>query len=153
MAQDIHNLKDNIIVPSDWDTKFLGLAQYIAGWSKDPSTKCGAVIADKNNRVISLGYNGFPRGIKDDERLQNRETKYPIVVHAEINAILFSKQDLTGCTIYTWPFMSCSRCAGAIIQAGISRAVASYSENERWVQDFILSDELFREVEIDLNLI
>lgn len=149
-----HNLKDFLRVPTDWDNKFLGLAQHISKWSLDPSTKVGAVIADKNKRVVSVGYNGFPRGIADtDERLNNRELKYKMVCHAEINAILFSKQDLTGCIMYTWPFMPCSACAGAIIQSGISRVVAPYSENERWLENFILSVNLLTEAEIELNLI
>ena len=72
-----------------WDKRFLALAEHIARWSKDPSTKIGAVIVDPNKRVVSLGYNCFPRGVEDsEERLENREVKYKIIVHCERNALL-----------------------------------------------------------------
>lgn len=73
-----------------WDDRFLELATVISSWSKDPSTQVGAVIVDDDNRVISIGYNGFPKGIKDDHRLSNRDLKYEMVVHAEANALLFA---------------------------------------------------------------
>lgn len=83
---------------SKWDNRFLNLAEYASYWSKDPSTQCGAVIA-RGNRVISMGFNGFPKGTDDaPARYQDREQKYLRVVHAEVNAILFSRCDLTGCT-------------------------------------------------------
>ena len=150
----LHTLLDHLTVPTEWDTRFINLAAHISLWSKDPSTKCGAVIADQNNRVISVGYNGLPKGIADTkERLNNRELKYKMVCHCEMNAILFSKQDLTGCTLYTHPFMSCSRCAVMVIQSGITKVVAPYSENERWLEDFILSQSLFKEAGVELCLI
>ena len=82
-----------------WDKRFLDLSQLISSWSKDPSTKVGAVVVDDDRRVISLGYNGFPRGVSDDERLDNRESKYKIVTHAEANALLFASESLKGYTI------------------------------------------------------
>jgi len=110
---------------SYWDNWFLGLAQYIATASKDPSTKVGAVIVDANRRVISVGYNGFARGVDDSpERLNDREVKYDLTVHAEKNAILFAQEDLAGCTVYTWPFPPCAPCAAMIVQSGITRVVA-----------------------------
>jgi dCMP deaminase len=131
----------------------MGLAQLVSTWSKDPSTKVGAVIADPMNRVVSLGYNGFPRGIEDtEERLSNRELKYKLVVHAEPNALLFAERSVKGCTIFTWPFMPCAQCAGKIIQSGIVTVVAPYSDNIRWADDFRLVSTMFKEAGVSLIL-
>ena len=135
-----------------WDKRFLELAQFISQWSKDPSTQVGAVIVDQNNRIVSLGFNGFPKNISDDSRLQNREQKYSIIVHAECNAIMFSRSSLEGCTIYTYPFQPCSKCAGLIIQSGIKRVVTIplASDYNRWAKDFDVSYQLL--VEAGLNV-
>ena len=127
-----------------WDQRYLYLAGHIATWSKDPSTQCGAVITD-GHRIISTGFNGFPQGIEDDERLDVRGTKYEMVIHAEINAILFAKQDLHGCTIYTYPFQPCSRCASVIIQSGIRRVVTTRQVPGRWQESFEIANGLFNE--------
>jgi dCMP deaminase len=106
-----------------WDRRFFNLAREIASWSKDPSTKCGAVIA-KGNVMISSGYNGFPAGTSDDEDIYNdRERKYARVIHAELNAILYARENLEDATIYVYPFPPCSQCAAAIIQSKIKRVV------------------------------
>ena len=110
-----------------WDEYFMGLAHLSAMRSKDPSTQVGAVIVSGEHRVVSIGYNGFPNGCSDDEFPWDREgdfgaTKYPYVVHAELNAILNSKNDLRGCSIYVSLF-PCNECAKAIFQSGISRIV------------------------------
>ena len=110
-----------------WDEYFMGLAHLSAMRSKDPSTQVGAVIVSGEHRVVSIGYNGFPNGCSDDEFPWDREgdfgaTKYPYVVHAELNAILNSKNDLRSCSIYVSLF-PCNECAKAIIQSGISRIV------------------------------
>ena len=135
-----------------WHTRFLDLAKLISEWSKDPSTKVGAVIADENNRIISLGYNGFPAGIEDNCRLENREDKYKIIVHAECNALLFSNRDVENCVIYTYPFMPCPRCAGLIIQKGIKTVVSYDYIPQRWQQDFEITKKLFEESNIKLYL-
>jgi len=110
-----------------WDRRFLELARYIAEWSKDPSTRCGAVIVRPDRTIASLGYNGFPRGTDDDPDLYaNRETKYARVVHAEMNAILACAERPSGMTLYTFSRgwgPCCDRCAAHIIQAGIRRVV------------------------------
>ena len=109
----------------DWDTRFLNLAEHISKWSKDPSTKVGAVIVDTNRRIVSTGYNGFPVGVMDSyDRLTDRDTKYEMIIHAEANAILFAHQRMNGMTLYTTPFQPCSRCASLIIQSGISRVIS-----------------------------
>jgi dCMP deaminase len=134
---------------SKWHSRFLNLAELVAGWSKDPSTKVGAVITDNQNRVISLGYNGFARDVEDsEERLNTRLLKYEFVIHAEQNAILFANRDLEDCNIYTYPFQPCNKCASLIVQAGIKR-VFSYSASEehlkRWDQSFKISRSIMKE--------
>src|SRR5215211_7971600 len=98
-----------------WDQRFLEMAYLVGGWSKDPSTKTGAVIVDTQKRVVSVGYNGFPAPVADDARLHCRELTYEIIVHAEVNALIFAQRTVVGCTLYTSPFMSCSRCAAMMI--------------------------------------
>ena len=131
-----------------WDLRFLEMARNAASWSKDPSTKVGAIIVDDDKRVISVGYNGFPKGVRDDERLDDRQEKYKIIVHAERNALLFANTDVKNCHIYTYPFLPCSVCAGMIIQAGIKRVVSVKNNNLRWQQDFKVSRKMFQEAEI-----
>lgn len=137
-----------------WDRRFLALAEHIAQWSKDPSTKTGAVIVDSSNRILSLGYNGFPRGVNDSpERLENREVKYKLIIHCERNALLFARGSLNGCRLYTWPFMPCASCAAMVIQAGIIEVIAPTSDNPRWVEDFKLAQMLFSEAGVKVRLL
>jgi dCMP deaminase len=141
-----------------WDRRFLGLAEHIAGWSKDPSTQVGAVIADRHNRVVSVGYNGFPRGVEDtNDRLNIREVKYPLTIHAEENAILFANRSLEGCTLYVWPLPPCAGCAAKIIQTGISRVVCALSEEAgltgRWGESNELAFKIFNEAGVDVCLL
>src|ERR1700675_117913 len=123
-----------------WDTRFLDLAQVVSKWSKDPSTQVGAVIVRPDKSILSVGYNGFPRKMEDTlELLNNREEKYSRIIHAEVNALLQAKTDLTGCTLYTYPFMPCDRCAVQMIQAGITTFVfpkATEKHLERWAPIF-----------------
>ena len=137
-----------------WDFRFVELAKHISTWSKDPSTQVGAVITDKRHRVISLGYNGLPRGIKDTpERLNNREVKYSMVVHGEINALLFATQPLEESTLYLWPFLSCSKCTAIIINSGVRRVVAPNNFNPRWNDSIILSQTLYYEAGVQVVLL
>ena len=121
------------------------MGKLVSTWSKDPSTQVGAVIVDPSRRVVSLGYNGFPVGVSDDFRLDNRKIKYKMVVHAESNALLFASTDLSECTMYTYPFMPCPRCAGMIIQVGINRVVSYKTNTVRWAQEFETSRVMFEE--------
>lgn len=136
-----------------WDLRFLDLAKFISGWSKDPSTQVGAVIVDPDKRIVSLGYNGFPININDNERLQDRETKYKIIIHAECNALMFANKSVEGCTLYTYPFIPCPKCAGMLIQSGIKRIVSYNNEPDRWKDDFKISHQLFSEASINLILL
>lgn len=135
---------------ANWDARFLRLAQHIASWSKDPSTQVGCVVVGPDREIRSTGFNGFPRGIKDTaDRLQDREQKYPLVCHAEENAIMHAARigvALKGCTAYvTWP--PCTRCARSLIQAGISTIVypAGLDIPERWRDDFRISSDMLSE--------
>ena len=136
---------------SKWDRRMLGLVNLIAAWSKDPSTGGGAGIVDAKNRVVSLGYNGFPRAVCDsDEALFDRDEKLRRTIHAEENALLFAGRPVEGCTLYmTHP--PCARCAAKLIQAGIARVVAQMTafnivtgrdltEAEGWLLLQILKD-------------
>lgn len=136
-----------------WDVRFLDLASVVSSWSKDPSTKVGAVIVDDKNRVVSLGFNGFARGVDDhEERYATRDIKYKMVVHAECNALLFASRS-DGHTLYTWPMPCCSRCAVLVIQAGIKRVVSmrpSPDALSRWGEDFELAYTMFREAGVEV---
>ena len=135
---------------ANWDARFLEMAKLVSSWSKDPSTQVGAVIT-KGKFVVSIGFNGHPKGVEDSgERLENREVKYRTIIHAELNAILTSRQDLNDCTVYVWPFMPCSQCGAAIVQSGIKRVVAPKSDNERWIESFNFTKRLFEEAGVEL---
>jgi dCMP deaminase len=132
-----------------WDRRFMEMAKLVASWSKDPSSKVGAVIT-RGKFVVSVGFNGFPQGVIDsDERLTNRELKYPMILHAEINAILSARQDVRGCTIYVTPYMPCPQCAAVIVQSGIARIVYTPSDNEKWGKP-VLSTSQFSEAGVEL---
>ena len=139
----------------NWDDRFLRLAEHIAGWSKDPSTQCGAVVT-KGKRVISMGFNGFPQKVKDtSDRLNDRNLKYRMIIHAEVNAIMFAQQSLKGCNIFTWPMAPCSRCATQIIQSEIIRVVSIQPDNkliERWGSDMIIADQMYKEAGVIISL-
>jgi len=136
-----------------WDDRFLCLAGVVRHWSKDPSTKVGAVIAD-GKRVVSMGYNGFPKGVLDLEELYaNREEKLERIVHAEINAILYANESLVGKTLYTFPFQCCARCAAQVIQSGIKRVVAPQSIDTKWKNSFLIANQMFREAKVEVELV
>jgi dCMP deaminase len=141
-----------------WERRFLRLAEHIADWSKDPSTRVGCVVVGPDREIRSTGFNGFPRGIADTaERLSNRDLKYPLICHAEENAIMHAARigiSLRGCSAYvTWP--PCTRCARSLVQAGISRVLypAGLAIPERWREDFELSNELLSEARVEVQAI
>ncbi|WP_298952063.1 deaminase [uncultured Methylobacterium sp.] len=121
-----------------WDLRFLEMADLIGGWSKDPSSKIGAVLVRPDRTIASVGFNGFPRGLPDRPELYaNRDYKIATVRHAEENAIGFAKdQSLEGHTLYVSGLPPCCNCASEIIQRGIARVVARHSMvPARWVQN------------------
>ena len=138
----------------NWDEYFMGLAHLSAKRSKDPSTQVGAVIVNEEKRVVGVGYNGFPYGCEDDEFPWNRDgdllnTKYPYVVHAELNAILNSIQKLSGCTLYVSLF-PCNECAKAIIQSGISHIVYE-SDKYADTESVIASKKMLMAANVELR--
>ena len=141
-----------------WDERFLRTAKEISSWSKDPSTQVGAVIVNDERRILATGYNGFPRGINDnDERLQDREHKYKFIVHAEMNAIYnatYSGTSLNGSTLYVWGLPVCSECAKGVIQVGIKKIVMPLKDYpERWLMSFKQSAALFKEAGLKFDFI
>jgi dCMP deaminase len=139
-----------------WDLRYLRLAKHIAeDWSEDPSTKIGAVIVGTDGKVISLGVNGLPTGIKaTEERLNNRDLKYKVFLHGEMNAILSADKSLVNATLYTYSFISCSNCAVAVIQSGIKRCVAPPLPEhlkERWQESVSLTEQLYREAGVEFK--
>jgi len=144
------------LMSNKWDLRFLELARHISDWSKDPSTKVGCVVVGPDREIRSTGFNGFPRGIKDDDdRLQNRQKKYPMICHAEENAIMHAARigiSLKGNTAYvTWP--PCSRCTRSLIQAGINEVVypSKLEIPERWEEDFSIAMGMMKEAGISVR--
>ncbi len=136
-----------------WDEYFMGLAHLSALRSKDPNTQVGAAIVDENHRVVSVGYNGFPTGVSDEEFPWGREggvldSKYAFVVHAELNAILNSQRSVRGCTIYVSLF-PCNECAKAIIQSGIKKIVYE-SDKYNGVDTNIASKRMLKAAGVEL---
>ena len=107
----------------DWDEYFMNIAEAVSQKSKDPSSKMGCVIVDKNKRVVSLGYNGMVQGADESKMtMSERPMKYYFSIHSEMNAVLFAHQPLEGCTIYN-RVATCENCLKYCLQAGIKRFV------------------------------
>jgi len=141
---------------ANWDERFMNLARHIAEWSKDRSTKVGAVIVGPFNEVRAIGYNGFPRGINDElpER-HERPEKYLWVEHAERNAIYNAARvgiPISGCRMYL-PWFPCMDCARAIIQSGIETLIALEPDvtDAKWGEDFKRALRLFKEAGISVK--
>lgn len=138
-----------------WDKRYLELARHIASWSKDPSRKIGAVAVGSKGQVLAQGYNGFPRGIDDNDSMYNNKvTKYQRVVHAEMNCIYnatYNGTSLDNATLYIHGLPVCSECAKGIIQVGIKRVVTKEIDDtmpERWVDSTQLTKKMFEEAGI-----
>ena len=139
---------------TDWNSRFFDIANVVASWSKDPSTKVGAVIVRPDRTIASVGYNGFPRGVKDTpEFYEHRPTKYMRTVHAEANAILSAHEPLHGYTLYVTPLHPCASCAGLIIQAGIAKVRyqmrGGNERNDAWTEHYTAMKEMFDEAGIN----
>jgi dCMP deaminase len=139
----------------NWDEYFMGVALLAARRSKDPSTQVGACIVDDNNIILSTGYNGFPYGCSDDSFPWERkgelnDTKYPYVVHAELNAILNAQgRSLRGARIFVALF-PCNECAKAIIQSGI-REVVYLSDKYAATDSTMASKRMFEAAGVKLT--
>ena len=134
-----------------WSRRYLDVAKEVATWSKDPSKKIGAIAVGDKGQILSQGYNGFPRGVKDtDNRYNVREEKYKYVVHGEMNCIYTacnSGVSLNGATLYVTGLPVCSECAKGIIQVGISKVVMEYPKDipDNWKESMILTQQMFDE--------
>jgi len=137
-----------------WTDKYIKLAKVISTWSKDPSTKIGCVVVGADGQILSQGFNGFPRGIKDsEERLNNRERKYELVVHGEMNAIYNASLNgvsLKDSTMYVYGLPTCNECAKGIIQVGIKKVVAMRPAkyNSDWDKSNKNAAALFKEANV-----
>jgi dCMP deaminase len=133
------------------------LASTVASWSKDPSTQIGAVAISNKGQVLCTGYNGFPRNMIDTPtRYAIRETKYKLVVHAEMNAIYnatYNGVGLDGATIYVHGLPVCSECAKGIIQVGIKKVVMNGQVPDRWKESWELTEKLFQETGVEYEFI
>jgi len=146
-------------VTDKWHRRYLELAATVAGWSKDPSRKIGCVAVNDKGQILSVGYNGFPRGINDDPvRLNNREEKYKFVVHAEKNMIYNATHNgvsLDGSTVYVSGLPVCSECAKGLIQVGVKKVVMDDATNIRnnWAESWELTRSLFDEARIEYKIL
>lgn len=139
----------------------LNLAEHVSKWSRDKS-KVGAVLVSKKGGDITLGYNGFPFGVKDDQRLESKHQKLNIIVHAEVNAIIAAGSRAADGDLYVFGKSICARCAGPIIQAGIKRVFALKPKDEGsysvptekgaidWEEMGRISEEMFHEAKIEV---
>lgn len=142
---------------TDWDARYLDLAENVSSWSKDPSRKIGAVAVGSKGQILSQGYNGFPRGINDSvERYNDKETKYRYVVHAEMNVVYnatYNGISLDGATLYVTGLPVCSECAKGIIQTGVKRVVMRATDvPEKWFVSFATTAKMFNEAGIEWEL-
>lgn len=134
-----------------WDIRFLGIAKReVAKWSKDPEAKVGCVIVSPDRRQVAMGYNGFPAGLSDDQaRLDDKGLKLQYMVHAELNAILNARTNLTGWTLYVTK-SPCVECAKAIIQAGIGRVVCPpIGSTSNWRPEQALAQNMLMRAGVD----
>lgn len=141
---------------ADWTERFVNLSKHIKSWSKDRSTQVAAVIVNDDNRIVSIGYNGFPNGCNDNiESRHERPAKYMYTEHAERNAIYNAARigvSTKNCTIYL-DWFPCVDCARAIIQSGITHVVCGKPDapSPRWIKNFAVSLELFQETDVKVT--
>lgn len=146
----------------DWDVRFMDLCLHIADWSKDPNTKYGAIIVGDRKRVVSVGYNGFPRGLDDSKVARyTKPGKYLWVEHAERNAIYNAGEPVVGYTLYVGGpsrGFPCADCARAIIQSGLVRVVAeprfpSHEEKSHWRESHEVAKEMLEEAGVGVFIV
>ena len=145
-----------------WDKNYLEMAKLVSGWSKDPNAQVGAVIV-RNNRVVATGFNGFPTDVLDyTDRLEDKDKKLNMVVHAEENALIVAGTRAEGATLYVHGKPVCCRCAASIIQTGIVRVVAMHPNDEKdengqidkddeWYKKGVIALEMFLETDIQFH--
>ena|GEM_PF-219837 len=135
--------------------KFVPIAQAVAGMSKDPSTKVGALALDEGRNIVATGYNGFPRGVEDaTERYEDRPTKYKLISHAEQNLVAqaaYGGRSLRGCTVILSALYPCSACAKSLIQAGVVRVISPNPNTDpRWEEEAKWAELMFSEAGVEV---
>lgn len=141
---------------TNWDARYWDLARHVAGWSKDPNAKVGAVLTSERGGAIALGFNGFPKFVEDSTtRLSDKAVKLEMIVHAEQNALIIAGRSAEGATLYVWGKPVCGQCAGAIIQARVRRVVAvapsSLPPDSKWRRKGELAEEMFHEAKLEIE--
>jgi dCMP deaminase len=138
-------------VSNKWLRRFLDVAAHVAQWSKDPSTKVGAVAVDPaTNRIIETGYNGLPRGVADQQERMERPAKYIWTAHAEENLVAHAARDrLEGATVYV-THMCCSPCTRMLINAGVKRICIGAGETSMPAEQFVAAREMLHEAGVEL---
>lgn len=148
--------QEKLMNQESWDKTFIEVARVFATRSEDKSTQVGAVIADSDNNIRAVGYNGLPRGVKDIPERHERPDKYAYFTHAELNVIASSARNgiaTKGCKIYVTLF-PCSDCARAIIQAGITEVIVEKNKApKRWMSSIDISKKMFKEAGVKVRLI
>lgn len=145
---------------NNWTTKYLNQAEFIANnYSKDPSSKIGALIVSKDNSILSQGWNGFSRGVSDSEyRLNNREIKYKFITHGESNCIFNAAREgisIKDSTLYLYGLPPCNVCANAIVQSGIKNVYIRLKDGvdmSRWEESWVISKIIFEEAKVDWRI-
>ena len=138
-----------------WIRNYMGVAEHVSTWSKDPSTKCGAVAVGRQGQIISQGYNGFPRGVEDwPDRYADKDKKYKYVVHAELNCIYnaaLNGTSMNGADLYVYGLPVCNECAKGIIQIGVKHVFMKYPEEvgEKWEEAFNHTKDMFEEAGVE----
>lgn len=137
-----------------WLKRFMAMAEMVSTWSKDPSTQVGAVIINDNRVILGTGYNGFARGVADyPYRYADRAVKYPMVIHAEINAVLNSNGSVKNGILFTYPFPCCAPCSALMIQAGIQQVVSPKHIPERWKESVDIGMKMYKEAGVEITLL
>lgn len=152
-------MKDTLNLSSSWILRYLDMARHISTWSKDPSSKIGAVAVGSHGQILSQGYNGFPRRFDDSsERLNDRETKYKYTIHGEMNCIYnatLNGVSLKDADLFVYGLPVCSECAKGVIQVGIKRVFMCYPENiaDKWKDSGKLTSDMFKEVGVEAYML
>lgn len=133
-------------ITKPWASRFGVLAQLVSTWSKDPLKKVGAVIVDGRRRIVSVGYNGFPRDVDDDPaRYEEKSVKYAMIVHAEANAILNANAPVRGLWLFTTKY-PCTECVKLIIQSGVDVIYSPMpSTSGKWADDSVIAKQMLAE--------
>jgi dCMP deaminase len=133
-----------------WAKRFMDVAQVVAQWSKDPSTKVGAVAVDMDNRVLETGYNGLPRHVEDRTERMERPQKYMWTAHAEENLVAHAARDrLDGATVYV-THMCCASCTRMLINAGVARVVVGPGVTSMPLEQFEIARTMLSEAGVEL---